>query len=155
MVIAAALLLLGEAILGVSLILMGVRRLPLFFPGRRRLYAWRKRLAAFLSVRNGLAPGGLAHLLEDDGHMGMVLQRFLAAHHVPYPLPLYDTEGRYLFTAPTKVPLLAQALLRAVSTSHPSRVTRTGFASVGASSWMPPESVTIICARIISATKER
>ena len=50
----------------------------------------RKKLAALLSVRHGLAPGGLEALLEDDEQMALHLQRFLAEHQVPYPLPLYD-----------------------------------------------------------------
>jgi hypothetical protein len=75
---------------------------------------WRKRLAALLSVRYGLGPGGLAALLEDDDQMALQIQRFLAEHQVPYRLPLYDAAGKYLFAAPEKVNVLATALLRAV-----------------------------------------
>ena len=46
------------------------------------------------------------------------LQRFLAEHQVPYSLPLYDRQGRYLFAAPEKVDVLAQALVRAVGKGH-------------------------------------
>ena len=74
----------------------------------------RKQLAALLSVRYGLAPGGLALLLEDDERCVVCLQRFLAEHHVPYELPFYDDEGWYLFAAPGKTEVLADALLRAV-----------------------------------------
>jgi hypothetical protein len=42
------------------------------------------------------------------------LQRFLAEHRVPYRLPFYDFQGRYLFAAPAKADVLARALLRAV-----------------------------------------
>src|SRR5207248_1055609 len=84
----------------------------------RRLARWRKQLAAVLSARYGLAPGGLALLLEDDAQCALLLQRFLAEHHVPYPLPLYDAEGRYLFAAPGKVEVLAQALVAAVGKGH-------------------------------------
>ena len=95
-------------------------RLPasLFFTRRRRVLRWRKRLAALLSVRYGLAPGGLAVLLEDDDLFSRHLQRFLTDHHVPYPLPLYDRQGRYVFAAPGKVKVLAAALLRAVGKGH-------------------------------------
>ena len=95
-------------------------RIPtiLFFPKRRRRLQWRKRLAALLSVKYGLAPGGLAMLLEDDERLGHYLQQFLSDHHVPYPPPLYDQRGRYLFAAPAKINVLAAALLRAVSKSH-------------------------------------
>jgi uncharacterized protein (DUF58 family) len=84
----------------------------------RRLARWRKRLAALLAERYGLAPGGLAALLEDDDAFALMLQRFLAEHQVPYALPLYDAEGSYLFAAPEKVPVLAKALLQAVGRGH-------------------------------------
>jgi uncharacterized protein (DUF58 family) len=96
----------------------GVIPMRLFFAQRRRLYRWRKQLAALLSVRYGLAPGGLSALLEDPEQFSACLQRFLGEHQVPYALPLYDERGRYLFAAPSKVEVLAQALLRAVSRSH-------------------------------------
>jgi uncharacterized protein (DUF58 family) len=84
------------------------------FVRRRRLQRWRKRLAALLSVRHGLAPAGLALLLEDDAACSRHVQRFLSEHHVPYPLPYYDANGRYLFASPGKVDVVAKALLRAV-----------------------------------------
>jgi hypothetical protein len=80
----------------------------------RRLARWRKRLAALLSVRYDLAPGGLSALMEDDDLYTLLLQRFLADHQAPYTLPLYDVDGRYLFKAPEKIPVLASALLQAV-----------------------------------------
>ncbi len=82
--------------------------------GKRRRDRWRKQLAAIVSARYGLAPGGLATLLEDDDAFALLLQRFLSEHQVPYTLPLYSPEGRYLFAAPEKVPVLADALVRAV-----------------------------------------
>jgi uncharacterized protein (DUF58 family) len=83
------------------------------FKGHRRV-RWRKRLAAILSIQYGLAPGGLALLLEDDEQFSLYLQRFLADHHVPYSLPLYDESGQYLFAAPEKIQVLSKALLRTV-----------------------------------------
>ena len=56
--------------------------------------------------------------MEDDDRFSNCLQRFLAEHHVPYPLPLYDHRGRYLFASPTKVKVLADALVRAVGKGH-------------------------------------
>ena len=70
--------------------------------------------AALFSARYGLAPGGVALLLEDDRTFGRCLQRFLTEHAVPHELPLYDARGRYLFAAPGKVGVLAEALTRAV-----------------------------------------
>src|SRR5262245_56588128 len=81
---------------------------------QHRAYRWRKQLAALLSVKYGLAPGGLAVLLEDDRQFVHLAQRFLAEHHVPAALPPYDVEGRYLFTSPAKIEKLAATLLRAV-----------------------------------------
>jgi len=81
---------------------------------KRRRDRWRKQLAAILSARYGLAPGGLAALLEDDDAFSLLLQRFLSEHQIPYSLPLYGPEGRYLFAASEKVPVLADALVRAV-----------------------------------------
>jgi uncharacterized protein (DUF58 family) len=107
-----------------SLLLMSVVQLgmtvlflfTLLISGRqRRLAAWRKRLAALLSVRYGLLPGGLEALLEDDDLFSLYVQRFLNDHQVPFDLPLYDNAGRYLFACPEKVPVLARALLQAVS----------------------------------------
>ncbi len=46
--------------------------------------------------------------------MAWYLQRFLADHHIPYPVPLYDSQGRYLFASPGKSKVLAKALLQAV-----------------------------------------
>jgi hypothetical protein len=95
------------------------RSLGLWFsPKRRRLARWRKRLAAILAERYGLAPGGLGLLLEDDEQFSLYMQRFLAEHHVPYPLPLYDRRGRYLFACPGKIEVLARALVRAVGKGH-------------------------------------
>jgi uncharacterized protein (DUF58 family) len=89
-----------------------------FRSAARRLAGWRKQLAAVLSAQYNLGPGALALLLEDDGQCALYLQRFLAEHHVPYTLPFYDAEGRYLFAAPGKVDVLARALLAAVGKEH-------------------------------------
>jgi len=98
-------------------------RLRQFFVARisphyRRAYRWRKQMAALLAVHYGLGPGGLALLLEDDRLCAEYLQRFLADHQVPAPVPLYDMEGRYLFTSPAKIEALAGALLRSVARGH-------------------------------------
>jgi hypothetical protein len=80
----------------------------------RRLARYRKLVSALLSVRYDLAPGGLSACLEDDAAFSLLTQRFLGEHHVPYTLPLYDRNGRYLFAAPAKIGVMASALLRAV-----------------------------------------
>src|SRR5262249_46229442 len=95
-------------------------RLPryLFFPERRRLARQRKPLAALLSVRYGLGPGGLELLLANDELQSSLVQRFLAEHHVPYPLPLYDRKGQYRFASVAKIEVLARMLTRAVGKGH-------------------------------------
>lgn len=112
----AAILLLGFGGLA-GLVLV---RIPMvfYFPQRRRFQRWRKQLAAVLSVQYGLAPGGLAALMEDDEAFVLHLQRFLADHQVPYPLPLYDRRGHYLFAAAGKVEVLAAALVRSIGKGH-------------------------------------
>jgi uncharacterized protein (DUF58 family) len=84
-------------------------------PTTHRLYRWRKQLAAILAVRYGLAPGGLAMLLEDDDQCAYYLQRFLAEYQVSFPFTLYDNEGRYQFAAPEKARVIARAILKAVT----------------------------------------
>ena len=86
-----------------------------FSPRARRLGRWRKCLAALLAERYELGPGGLAQLLEDNERFALWVQRFLAEHHVPYAVPLYDRRGEYLFASPGKIEVLARALLRAIS----------------------------------------
>jgi uncharacterized protein (DUF58 family) len=103
------------AVLGLSFL-----RLPryLFFPERRRLARQRKPLAALLSVRYGLGPGGLELLLANDELFSRHVQRFLAEHHVPYPVPLYDRQGQYRFASVAKIQVLARMLTRAVGKGH-------------------------------------
>lgn len=93
----------------------GVPRCWRFSPTCHRVYRWRKELAAILSVRFGLGPGGMALLLEDDERCVHYVQRFLAEHQVAFPFPLYDEDGRYVFAAPAKAKVLAGALLKAVA----------------------------------------
>lgn len=84
----------------------------------RRTQNWRKRLSALLAARYGPIPGGVAPLLEDDDQFSLYVQRFLAEHRVPYSLPLYDADGRYLFRSSGKVSVLAAALVQAVGRGH-------------------------------------
>lgn len=74
----------------------------------------RKRVAAVLSVQQGCDPGGMSMLLEDDALFVAALQRFLAEHRIPYPVPLYDWRGTYQFASEAKIELLSQALVRSV-----------------------------------------
>jgi hypothetical protein len=111
--------LLAAGIVYFLLVYVVLRVLPaLFAPRRRQRLQWRKKLAALFSVRYGLAPGGLGLMLENDEQFTRCAQRFLAEHHVPFPVPLYDSQGRYLFAAPGKIDVLTKALLQAVARGH-------------------------------------
>jgi len=96
-------------------LLAGLRDLAArYWPPDHQSYRRRKLLSAFFSVRYGLAPGGLAMLLEDDALFACQAQRFLAEHQISAPLTYYDTCGRYQFAAAGKLDILARTLLRAV-----------------------------------------
>jgi hypothetical protein len=105
------------AVFGVPLIVAGawaVFVFSLLFSWRQPWqYRMRKRMAALLSVRHGLAPGGLEALMQDDDQLSLHLQRFLAEHQVPYALPLYDERGRYLPASPQRSAVLGRAILDA------------------------------------------
>src|SRR5262249_35686818 len=93
---------------------------PFLLPDSRRqqqIYR-RKQLAALLSVRYGLGPGGPALVLAADHQFGLLVRRFLADHRIPYALSLYDQAGRYQFASPEKVQVLSRALLQAVGKGH-------------------------------------
>jgi uncharacterized protein (DUF58 family) len=95
------------------------KALPQIFSLRRRNHVRRrKQLSAILAVEQRLMPGGLAKLQEDDQLLSAHLQDFLAAHRVPYSLPLYDVQGRYQFNSPSKADVLAKAILRSVAAGH-------------------------------------
>jgi hypothetical protein len=106
----------GAYFLGVYLFF---RILPaLVSPRSRRMVQRRKRLSALLALKCGLGPGGVGLFMEDDERFALQLQRFLAEHHVPFPVSLYDAQGRYLFASPEKVDVLAKTLLHAVAKGH-------------------------------------
>jgi uncharacterized protein (DUF58 family) len=82
---------------------------------RRKVFRWRKRMAALLAQHHGLPAGGLEYLLQDDDALSEHLQRFLAAHQVPYTVPLYDEQGRYLLADPAKIARLSRVLVETAS----------------------------------------
>ena len=108
---------LGALLIGFAVVL-ALCSLIFFWPRESRLARLRKRLAAAVGVRHRLTPGGLSILLDDDERMAVHVQQFLADHHVPYALPLYDGAGRYRFASPQKIDVLATALLTAVGRGH-------------------------------------
>jgi hypothetical protein len=90
----------------------------IFAPTRRRLMRYRKKLAALFARRYDLGPGGLELLMQDDGQFGDHLERFLNEHHIPHTPALFDQRGRFLYSSPEKVDVLASALLRSIGKGH-------------------------------------
>ncbi len=85
---------------------------------RRRTKRQRLQLAAVLAAHYELGSSGLAMLVQDDRSFSQQLQRFLAEHQVPYPGPLLDKRGRFLFADADKVQNLTKLLTAAVSHGH-------------------------------------
>jgi len=83
--------------------------------GRRRVFRARKQVAAIVASRYELPAWALQRLLEDDDYLSLNLQRFLAEHQVPFTVPLYGPDGRYLLADPARVEVLSRAMLRAAA----------------------------------------
>jgi uncharacterized protein (DUF58 family) len=95
----------------------------LMISGRQRqLSRWRKQMAALLAVRYDLGDGAVAAMLEDEDLMGLMLQRFLNEHQVPFRVPLYDEKGRYLHAAPDKIKVLTAALQESIQRGQDSEL---------------------------------
>ena len=89
-------------------------RAVLVTPRQRRMARWRSAWRPSYLCITVWIQEGCSTLLEDDKQFAWYVQRFLADHQVPYPVPLYDHRGRYLFRSPGKTAVLARALLRSV-----------------------------------------
>ncbi len=91
----------------------GFRWLP-----RRRKKRLRLQLAALLAGLDQLGPMAIGELVQNDQALSHRLQSFLASHHVPYPGPLTDATGRYLFEDGAKISQLANLLTKSVAQGH-------------------------------------
>lgn len=74
----------------------------------------RKQISSVVAVVEHLGPAGLARCIEDDAEFSRRTQQFLMEHRIPYPRPLHDARGEYLFRSPAKIEHAARALLRQV-----------------------------------------
>lgn len=74
----------------------------------------RKQMASVVAAVEGLGPAGLARCMEDDAEFSRQVQTFLIGHRMPYPRPMHDARGEYLFRSPAKIEHAARALLREV-----------------------------------------
>jgi uncharacterized protein (DUF58 family) len=77
--------------------------------------ARRKRLSALFALQDGTGPGGTERLVHDDEAYGARVGRFLQAHQLRCPVPLYDEQGQYRFRCREKGRVLGDALIRGVS----------------------------------------
>jgi uncharacterized protein (DUF58 family) len=82
---------------------------------RRAEFRARKQVAAVLCVLHDLPADALQRMLEDDDFCSLHVQRFLAEHHVPFAVPLFAPDGRYLLADLRKVDVLAKAIVRSAA----------------------------------------
>ncbi len=86
-----------------------------WFGDRRRELTHRKQLSALFSLQDGTGPDGIERYIHDDEAYAVRVAMFLQNHLLRCPVPLYDDQGRYRFRCAGKAPVLAQAIVRAVS----------------------------------------
>ena len=86
-----------------------------WFGERRKELTRRKQLAALLALQDGTAADGVERYLVDDTAYAQRVAVFLEHHLLRCPIPLYDDQGQYRFRCAGKAPILADALVRAVS----------------------------------------
>src|SRR5206468_2602634 len=68
-----------------------------------------------VAVEQGLGPGALSWMEYDEAALSAAVQRFLAAHRVPYAPPIFDANGKYLLSDPSKAERVGKLLARAVA----------------------------------------
>ncbi len=95
--------------------LHGIR--GIFAPHNKRTTKRKQLGALFASLDDG-NPAAIERHLNDDEFFTRRCQKFLADHHLPIPPVLYDDKGNYLYAGESKLPILANALVRSVSTAR-------------------------------------
>jgi len=86
-----------------------------WFGERRKELTRRKQLSALFSLQEGTGPDGVERYIHDDDAYAIRVAAFLQHHLLRCPVPLYDDQGRFRFRCAGKAPVLAQAMVRAVS----------------------------------------
>jgi uncharacterized protein (DUF58 family) len=86
-----------------------------WFGERRKELTRRKHLSALFALQDGTGPDGVERYIHDDEAYAARVARFLQHHLLRCPVPLYDDQGRYRFRCAGKSPVLAEAMIRAVS----------------------------------------
>jgi uncharacterized protein (DUF58 family) len=85
------------------------------FGERKKALTRRKQLCTLLAVQDGTGPSGVERYLHDDYAYATRVAAFLQMHLLRCPVPLYDDNGEYRFRCANKAPVLAEAIIRAVS----------------------------------------
>jgi hypothetical protein len=78
----------------------------------------RQEIATILASVYRLGPEAIGQMMEQDAHFSRNAQQFLIDHDYPYPRPLHDDTGRYVFASTGKIERLTKALLRSISTAQ-------------------------------------
>jgi uncharacterized protein (DUF58 family) len=86
-----------------------------WFGERRKELTRRKQLAQLFALQDGTGPDAVERYAFDDDAYGRRVATFLQHHLLRCPVPLYDEQGRYRFRCAGKAPVLAGAMVRAVS----------------------------------------
>jgi hypothetical protein len=86
-----------------------------WFGERKRELIRRKQLGALFSLQDGAGPDAIERYIHDDRAYAVRVAAFLQHHLLRCPVPLYDDQGHYRFRCAGKAPVLAQAMVRAVS----------------------------------------
>jgi uncharacterized protein (DUF58 family) len=86
-----------------------------WFGDRKKEATRRKQLGALFALQDGTGPHGVERYAHDDEAYAARVAAFLQHHLLRCPVPLYDDEGRYRFRCAGKAPVLAGAVIRAVS----------------------------------------
>jgi uncharacterized protein (DUF58 family) len=87
------------------------KKASLGFKGTRA----RQEIATVVATVNHLGPTGIPAMMEHDATFSREVQQFLVDHDSPYPRPLHDEAGRYVYASTGKIEHLSRACLRAIS----------------------------------------
>jgi hypothetical protein len=86
-----------------------------WFGDRKKELVRRKQLGALFSLQDGTGSDGVERYVHDDAAYAARVAAFLQHHLLRCPVPLYDDAGKFRFRCAGKAPVLAQAMIRAVS----------------------------------------
>jgi len=103
------------SLVGLYWLIFGVRGI---FPPRSTELAKRKQLGMLFASLDGDTPAAVERYIADDQFFAARADRFLLAHRVQPPPQLHAADGTYRFLGKEKLPVLADAIVRAVGTAR-------------------------------------